>query len=271
MSEQSLRHKAKLKYKTFIFNLCANRNPVYIAFYKYLYKPKKGTLAYMLDKYSRNTANLTVIQIGANDGFNHDPIVKFIKRDNWNGVLLEPQPYVFDTYLKKLHQKSDQIHTLNAALNYEDGIRSMYNIAFSKSRWATGLSSFDKAVLYDAIDSGHVALRAKKEGILLPEKREDYIEEVQIACISPATLLKQYKIEKIDLLQIDAEGFDYEIIKMMNIAESKPGMIVFEDSHLNAEQLAECHNLLIANDYEIRKTSGNAVAIKKALLPKIDA
>jgi FkbM family methyltransferase len=249
--------------------MSAREHPLYIGFYKYLYWPKKDSLAQILDTYSRNTTNLTVIQVGANDGFNHDPIVKFIKRDKWNGVLLEPQKYVHDTFLSKLYENNNNLHTLNAALDYKDGERSLYNIAFSKARWATGLSSFDKAALDEAIVSGHVARNAAKEGITLPSNRENYISEEKIKVISPPTLMRQYNISKIDLLQIDAEGFDYEIIKMMDIPHTKPGMIIFEDSHLSESALIECHNLLRDNDYTLKKTLGNTVAIKNHLLEKI--
>jgi len=269
MSQSKLRYQFKSIYKQFIFTLCANRNPLYTGFYKYFYKPKKDTLAYIIDKYSRHTPDLTVIQVGANDGFNHDPIVKFIKRDNWHGVLLEPQKYVHDTFLSKMHASDQNIHTLNAALDYTDGERSMYNIAFSKARWATGLSSLDKSVVEEAIASGHVASGASKEGIDLPRQLNDYISEEKIIAISPQTLLKQYQISKIDLLQIDAEGFDYEIIKMMDIGKTQPGMIIFEDSHLDDATLQECHDLLFDQEYTLRKTQGNTVAIKNHLLEKI--
>lgn len=270
MAFRRLKHSLKTSYKNFIFKLCVGNHPLYIGFYKYLYFPRKNSLAWTLNKYSRNTQQLTVIQIGANDGFNHDPIVKFIKRDKWNGVLLEPQKYVHDTFLSKLHQNQSNIKTLNAALDYQDGERMMYHIAFSRSRWATGLSSFDKQALEEVINNGHVARSARKEGIPLPTNKEDYITEEKIQCISPETLVKTYHINKIDLLQIDAEGFDFEIIKMMNIPQTQPGMIVFEDSHLSSEALQECHQLLSTQSYIIRKTKGNAIAIKKALLPKID-
>ncbi len=270
MAVLRLKHSLKNIYKNFIFNLCASDHPLYIGFYKYLYKPAKGSLAEIIDKYSRSTPRLSVIQIGANDGFNHDPIVKFIKRDHWSGVLLEPQKYVHDTFLSKLHTNNSKIFTLNAALDYKDGQRSMYNIAFSKARWATGLSSFDKSALEEAINSGHVARSAAKEGIDLPNRKEDFINEEKITAISPQTLISKYNIRKIDLLQIDAEGFDVEIIKMMDIANTQPGMIVFEDSHLSDDALKDCHALLTANDYIIKKTKGNAVAIKNNIMNRIN-
>ena len=94
-----LKYYLKKKYNQFRFNLCANENPLYLFFYKYLYRPPKNSLSEFLDKYSKKNAPLTFLQIGANDGFIYDPIQKFIKRDNWKGIMLEPQPIVFKQYL----------------------------------------------------------------------------------------------------------------------------------------------------------------------------
>ena len=47
-----LKYYLKKKYNLFRFNLCANENPLYLFFYKYLYRPPKNSLSEFLDKYS---------------------------------------------------------------------------------------------------------------------------------------------------------------------------------------------------------------------------
>jgi hypothetical protein len=64
---------------------------------------------------------------------------------------------------------------------------------------------------------------------------------------------------------IDTEGFDFEVIKMFNISESKPGLIIFESSHLSEEDIAEADQLFSDNDYDVRKDGANTVAMKKSL------
>lgn len=202
----TFRHRAKTIYKQLVFNLSARNSPIFIAYYKHLYNPPKNSLMAFIDRYSKSHKNITVVQVGANDGFNHDPIHVFIKRDNWRGVLLEPQQKVY-------HKRSDSIHTLCAAIDHQDGEKTLYKVAFSDARWATGLASFKKSVIQQSIASGHMAKMAEKEGVGLPDKESDYIKKETIPCISPETLLQRYKIDKIDWLQIDTEGFDFEIIK----------------------------------------------------------
>ena len=73
--------------------------------------------------------------------------------------------------------------------------------------------------------------------------------------------MSAYGIDKINLLQIDVEGFDYEVIKIFDISKSKPGMIVFESSHLSETDYRSCLNLLAENGYSTKKMGRNTAAM----------
>ena len=249
------------RYKKFVFNLVASDNILFTAFHQYFYTPKEGSLSSFLDKYSKKNIGLTIVQVGANDGYNRDPFVKFIKRDKWQGILIEPQRYVFETFLKKLYQKSDRITPYNYALDYTNGSRSIYKLSFTNARWATGLTTFDRSVLEKAIDLGHVDWNAEKSGIALPELREDYITEEVIETITPKYLLRKKNIEEIDLLVIDTEGFDYEILKMFDIPSLKPRAIVYENMHLSDKDKIEAVNYLVNAGYKTKNIGQDTVAM----------
>jgi hypothetical protein len=139
----------------------------------------------------------------------------------------------------------------------------MYKIAFSNLRWATGLTSFNRSALEEAIDSGHVARLAARYGEALPSKREDYIDSLEIQSISPQTLMNKYGLRKIDWVQIDAEGFDFEIIKMLSIDKLQPKVIVYEKSHLSSHDQQACLSLLHGNNYVTSDISENTIALKR--------
>lgn len=244
-----------------MFTLSARNSPLYTGYYKYFYTPKPNTLAEFIDYYSRQKPQVWVVQVGANDGFNKDPIHRFIKRDKWQGVLLEPQPKVYEEFLTKLHRKTEGIYPVNAALDYANGSRSLYKIAQSESRWATGLSTFSREALEKNIEAGHIAVKLKQEGKTPPERTEDYITEVQVPCITAETLLRKYEIKQLDWLQIDTEGFDFEIIKMFNIPETKPKVIVFENHHLSEKDKQACADFLQQEGYSLRVYGGDTLAM----------
>ena len=261
-----LKKALKYNYKKMRFNLSASNNAFFIGFYKYLYKPKKGSLNDFLNKYSRSKkSDLTVIQIGANDGITHDPIHKFIKRDNWQGVLLEPQSNVFNTFLSEIYKKNKGIHTINAAIGKEDGNQILYKIGFSNMRWATGLASFNLENVERAYKNGIVKNRCEHYGLVMPESKEEQITSEDVTVICPDTIFNQYNLKSFDLLQIDTEGFDYEVIKIFNIAKTQPKVIVYENTHLSKADRFSCEKLLESNDYSWKDYDANTLAMKKPL------
>lgn len=257
----SIKLAFKAFYRRVLFALSANNNFLFIAFYKYLYKPSKGSLSHFLDIYSRQNKPLFIVQIGANDGISHDPVHKYIKRDNCEGVLLEPQKDVFDRFLTHLYHKNKGIRLVNAALGYADGVSTLYKISFSNARWATGLATFNRSVLEKAFHSGHVAKQAQKENIKVPASINEGIAEEKIEVISSKTLIQRYGIKKIDLLQVDTEGFDFEIIKMFDMNIIKPRAIIYENSHLPDALKEECRQYLINNGYAVKNYGGNTLAV----------
>jgi len=259
----SIKHKVKKIYKSFIFNLSKNNNKVFIGFYKYLYKPAPTSISWFINEFSKNKKSVFVLQVGANDGINHDPIHKFIKRDKWAGTLIEPQKYVYDNFLKKLHEKSKVINTLNAALGEKDGQMPIYKLSFTNDRWATGLSTFIKKEISDKVDDGSIEYLAKKNGNILPKNKADYIAEEQIQVISPASLRTKFNIENIDILMVDVEGFDYEVIKMLIDADFTPEAMIFEHSHFSEQTLINCKNLLESNHYKYKMINANTLAVKE--------
>jgi FkbM family methyltransferase len=258
----SLFQQAKNSFKNLRFSIATVNNPVLYRLYRSYYKPKPGSLAALLYEFSRSHSPVNFIQVGANDGCFHDPLFKFIRMFKWKGVLLEPQPYVFENYLKRLHRNSPGVIPVNAALCYEDGETDIFKIAFSNARWATGLTSFNKHALESAVASGHVARMAKRYGEKLPANEKEFIASVKIKTISPETLISTYDLKRIDWLQIDAEGFDFEIIKMMKIEKTEPRVVVYENSHLSETDQNSCVELLHGNNYSVTNIQENTVAMK---------
>jgi FkbM family methyltransferase len=159
------------------------------------------------------------IQVGATDGEENDPINQMIRRYNWRGVLLEPQPDVFRSLVKNYNGHEHLIFE-NAALASSDGELPFFTIPGQ-----TGLGSFDKAVLH-------------RSGF-----KDFNIVKGHVAAITASTLLKKYR-ERVDLLQVDTEGFDFEVIKMILSANIRPKIINYEHLHLSNVDRAACVDML---------------------------
>lgn len=215
-----MKHRLRAFYDRLRFLIAARFGGVFGWFYRRFHTPNPGSLGDLLSSYSRHTpAPLTVLQVGANDGLKWDPLHKFIRRDRWQGILLEPQTPVFRDWLEPLHARNPRIRTVNAALGREDAQMSLYRIGFSTARWATGLASFQREQIERVIDSPHVRRHAAKEGIAIPSDPARRIAADPVEVLSIDTLLARHPLPRLDLLFIDTEGYDFEIIKLFELGD----------------------------------------------------
>jgi FkbM family methyltransferase len=119
---------------------------------------------------------------------------KYIERCGWRGVRLEPQPRPAGQ-LRELYQGNERIVVLEAALDRERGVRSFYTIeSDAVPKWAGGMASFRREHL---LKQNH-----------LIEKIEGMVRELKVHCIPFSDVLDHLPSERLDLLQIDAEGAD---------------------------------------------------------------
>ncbi|MBL7501942.1 FkbM family methyltransferase [Frankia sp. CNm7] len=181
---------------------------------------------------------LTVVQIGANDGEMGDPLHEVIVDYGWRGVLVEPMPHLFAA-LRTSYRDAPGIVCERAAIGDRDGTATMYTAAWRPGDplWAIGLSSLRREIIEDAAQ-------------LIPDII-DRIEEVEVPVMRLETLLTKHGINHIDLLQIDAEGFDFEILKQIDFSRTwAPWHLIYEARHLG-ESLAEAHRMLEAAGYTL--------------------
>jgi FkbM family methyltransferase len=189
-----------------------------------------------------NTKDFRFIQIGANDGKRSDPIWKFVNSKVMRGISIEPLPHYFSK-LKDNYSGLENIKLVNKALHPSKKEEVLYCIdesAIGKNgipEWARGIATFNKSLM-------------EKHGKKIPNFSEHLVEE-KVDCISWDELVELYGIEKLDLLVIDTEGFDYEVIKMVDFSKIKPAIIRFEHSHLSNDDLKACYNLLVNSGYKL--------------------
>ena len=236
------------------------------SFLLYLYlnlfwKPKKNSLEAFLYNFSKDKKDFTVLQIGANDGLINDPICKLIRKGQWQGVLIEPQKLVFDTYLQELYKNYSKIKIFNQAIGNQNATEKLYVISFSAARWATGLASFVRSSIEGKIADGYVAKCIQKYNEKAPASIDAYIATQDVECVTFQHIFSITALQKIDLLQIDTEGFDFEIIKMFPFDQLKPALISFESERLSIEDMKACEVYLKKLGYNVSPIERDSVAV----------
>lgn len=196
----------------------------------------------------------TFLQIGGYDGKTSDPLYDFlIRSENIRGVIMEPQEDIFPL-LQKNYKGKDKILPLNAAIHWESGIKDFYSIRkdIKISKDVYQLSSFDRNT---------IAEHAKYVRGL-----ERYITTIPVKCLTLEHVITCYDLIPVDMIQIDTEGFDYEIIKMINALNVWPLMLRFESVHLKEREISEISLLLEKNNYIYFKEDLDIVAYKEGAL-----
>lgn len=192
---------------------------------------------------SERAQNFFFVQVGSNDGISGDPIHALVKQHHWKGILIEPVRYLYE----KLVANYEGCHGLsfeNAAVDKENGKKNFYYIRSvsggGRMAWYEKLGSFSKE-------------HALKHRDKIPDFDARLVEEL-VPCITFANVCRKYGVEKIDLLHIDAEGYDFEIIKTVPFDSVKPRMILYENKHLSAGDKSACKQLLRSRGYKFIKS-----------------
>lgn len=183
------------------------------------------------------------VQIGANDGKTHDPLYKFVNEFEWEGILVEPQPEVFEQLTANYGKSANRLKFINAAISAEDGNRTMYSVRIDAG-------TYSKAHMFSSFDRSTIARQSE----WVPDITQR-VQERTVRCISMSTLLREAEGHDIDLLQIDAEGYDYDILRMIDFSELRPTIICFEHAHLSKQRIREAYELLFSHGY--RKSIDN--------------
>lgn len=197
---------------------------------------------------------VTVVQVGANDGVQDDPIHGLLREHaTWKAYLIEPQPDVFEQ-LEKNSADLPNARCINCAIAEQDGKVTLYRIRQDPSvpESISGLASFDRGML----------AKQKKR---YPHV-ESLIESIHVPAKTIRTLLTEYGIESIDLLQIDTEGFDDQVLRMVLEAQIRPVVINFESWHLSTPQKEQAASMLRQHGYRFLSVGRDTIAAQASIL-----
>jgi FkbM family methyltransferase len=196
-------------------------------------------------QYARSRHFLALV-VGAFDGLTNDPTSRFIQKRQCSAILLEPQPGPF----QRLRENMSQYHNiilLNAAIDEVSGFRDFYCVSSRADElpsWTEQLASF------------------RREHILSHEDRAPGVSNHLFMCRVPTLsfqdLLGQYGVESLDVLQIDAEGMDFQLLSWFPFERIKPALLHYETAHMLAEERRIVRTRLEAFGYIIRN-AGSAM------------
>lgn len=211
------------------------------------FKTKIFSSQRILEKNFEINSNFSFIQVGANDGVSFDFLYDFVITRNSSGIVIEPVTDYFKEleYNYKDFSKIIKINKAVHPLEKEIIINKIApHVAQKYPDWVKGIAS---------LDSEH----HKKTGI----DSNDIIKERVEADTLMNIIKKNFNNIQLDYFQVDTEGFDYEVIKMIDFYVIKPYIIKYESVNLNNEDQNSLMLLLNKQGYFVFKEFGDTIGI----------
>jgi FkbM family methyltransferase len=221
-------------------------------------RPIRDPVEIWVDNYSSKKPGLKFVQIGANDGLRWDPFRRFIIRDKWQGVFVEPVPVTFKMLEKNYSYLEDRKYKfVNAAIS-TSGDKELTFWTFREEFLIT--LPIERQMYY--LRKASFEKKNVKYSIGVDEIAEKNIIGSKVQCINIHELVEKYIPDQhVDLLIIDAEGYDAKIIKSINFDKFAPSALIFESHSIGSEK-SELYHLLESNHYQIIELEGDTAAIR---------
>lgn len=176
----------------------------------------------------KNDKDVFFLEIGAFDGKSFDGLYKYTHNNNWTGIFVEPVPEYFQQ-LQSNFKNIENKYFENSAIT-EENRQYKIKLIDNENKWAKGSSSLtnnDNTVKYG-------------------------YKEQSINGITFQTLVEKYDIKKIDVLQIDTEGYDLIVLEQI-IPRFKPRFIKVEQRHLKHDHKVKMKQLLETHGYKYKR------------------
>lgn len=196
------------------------------------------------------------IQVGAFDGQTFDPLARYVKRYRLSGALIEPQQRPFSE-LKAHYRDNPQLSLYNAALAENVGYKTFYRVSDEKGvlpAWSQQLGSFkrENIIKHDNEIAAY--------GIAAVPEIASYVIEEQVPCITFDLVLDESGMDHVDLVQIDVEGFDFEVITLFPFYRMTPAIIRYEHMHMSDDTRRSCFEFLKQKGYRFVTEFADTVA-----------
>ena len=183
------------------------------------------------------------VEIGANDGAQYDHLREQIAQRSWRGIMVEPVPYVF-ARLRENYGDRAGITLENAAVADSNGTMPFFHLAQAERDERAGLPDW-----YDALGS------FSRESVMSHAPQIPDIERrlvtIDVPTITFDSLLAKHGADEVDLVLVDTEGYDFEVLKGIDLARHNPRLVVYEHFNFDQAEREACRDHMRGQGYEL--------------------
>jgi|GEM_PF-1551589 FkbM family methyltransferase len=212
---------------------------------------------------------LNIVVVGANDGKTNDPIYEFVMRRSGatNILLIEPNKPLLP-YLQSNYSQHPSHQIVNCAIGKE-GTLTLYAVKqevwnLFQPAYAKGWPSYRAATGITSAIKSHIEEALVRQNLVT----DDAIDVLNVPAKELKTLLEELKWPTpIDVLQIDAEGYDDVVIYNSNLSYTRPKLIYFESNNMPKEKGKSLKNYLSKQWYNSYNLGRDTLAVDSRINP----
>lgn len=229
-------------------------NKNYVKNLKSLSKESKLNLDYILGKIFERNNIQSLVQIGANDGLRFDHLKKYLSDKNLKAILVEPVPKYFNK-LSDNYFGFENIILENYAISETNSITNIFCV---RDQYLENYSDHIKGI--NSFDINHLT----SHGV-----NKKHIEKISVKTIKLSELINKHSINNLDLLYIDAEGYDANIVLDFLSNNLMKPIIIFEYIHINNTLLDKVIQKLLEKKYSFFEVKENLVCTPENKIPTL--
>jgi FkbM family methyltransferase len=173
----------------------------------------------VIENYFKDYNKGLLIDIGANDGITFSNSLGMIEK-GWDAICVEPTFEAFQR-LENLHKERNNVFCVNCAITEKQG-DNVILVNGSHYNNDVGLLSVVCGENFDVETP-------------IPNDVYNWKRYEKIKTESFETLVEKYNLRVIDLICIDAEGYDYNILKQIDLNKYDVKMVIVETD--NSDEL----------------------------------
>ena len=218
----------------------------------------------LINECFEDTNQLTLLQIGANDGQQSDLFRDLIIEYKIKSNLLEPIPEFYNLLVKN-YSNYNWVKCHNLAITTDDGEREMRYVPKIEGlpEWTMGLGTFDDEKNFLGSGKGGHMLSEDYSNSEIYKKCMNEVKTINVNTSTLDSFIKKNDIKNIDIYISDTEGFDWIIFNQLDLNIFNPKIICMETHTLGEDQNNLIDEKLIKNGYNIIKKEWDTLAIKK--------
>lgn len=156
--------------------------------------------------------NGTFLEVGANDGYKQSNTYYFERIRNWQGVLIEPIPMLYEQCRKR--REKSQVYNYICS-NAEDSGST------KTIRYADLMSLVEGSLKDEEKEREHL-----KKGIEIQKIENSF--ELEVECKTLSEIIDMSGLTRFDFMSIDVEGFELQVLKGLDLSRHAPTFLLVE-------------------------------------------